>query len=112
MDIVYVGASGTDHLIHFLADGDRPILEIYVDEKDVVDEQDGQQMLRIRINGIGRPLDDIQPTRGTTHTLAKIDENGVETRICVTCLARYIVPRIATMLARVYVPKDVTANQG
>lgn len=95
MDIKHITKNGQRHVFHFLADGNRPVLEIYVDESTDTDAK-----LPILINGVGKGPDDIQQTKGTTHA----DVSGDKTRICMNCLAKYIVPRIATLMARVYVP--------
>lgn len=104
-DLRYVGSSDNRHLFHFLADGDRPALEIYVNAKP------GEDKLPIFINAVGAPLDDMQETKGLTHMTSKLDTDvdgaplGVTPLVCINCLAGYIVPRIHTLMTRVYVPK-------
>lgn len=109
MNITYVGANGSDHLFHFLADGDRPVLEIYVDENAASNSD--KPNLPIRINGVGHPLDNVQVTKGLTHAepvhAVKDGQDGIELHICVGCLASYVLPRIVTLMARVYVPTVV-----
>lgn len=109
--IMYVGENAGSHLFHFLADGDRPVLEIYVDVKDVTDfEAD----LPIYINGVGRPLDDRQITKGLTRlTMAlspSTDDTDVPDGMQIVpdprLIAIYVVERIHTLMARVYVPKQ------
>lgn len=107
--LAYVGENAGSHLFHFLADGDRPVLEIYVDVKDTTD-MDAE--LPIYINGVGKPLDDRQATKGVTK-LAMIespaDADGIPSGIMVIpdlrFVAIYVVERIHTLMARVYVPK-------
>lgn len=106
MDLVHVGKNGNDHLIHFTGDGDRPLLEIYVEEKP----NDIDAKLPIRINGVGHPLDNVQVTAGLSHVTVSADENGVTKSVCLNCIATYVVPRIHTLMGRVYVPK-VTADK-
>ena len=109
--LAYVGENAGSHLFHFLADGDRPVLEIYVDVKNPTDME---AELPIYINGVGRPLDDRQITRGVTK-LAMVespptDDTEVPSGIMVIpdlrYVAVYVVERIHTLMARVYVPKQ------
>lgn len=104
VDIIHAGSSGTRHLFYVRADGDRPVLEIYVDEC-----AEGA-MSPIRVNGVGRPLDDAQLTKGLTHTVINITEQGATPIICVGCMARYVGPRVVTLMARVYVPREPAIN--
>lgn len=99
MDITYVGTSGggSFELYHFLADGNRPVLEILVDRDD-----------KIWICKIGEDMP--QVTKGEVHRhlneeLAPVI--GVEnaTEVCLGSIAAYVVPRIATLMARVYCPR-------
>lgn len=103
MDIKHVSKNGARHTFHYLADGDRPVLVIYVDESPEADAK-----LPILINGVGKGPDDIQQTKGVTHAAVQVSEDGAKPYICINCLARYVVPRIGTLMARVYVPTEVT----
>lgn len=107
--LAYVGENAGSHLFHFLADGDRPVLEIYVDVKDITDMTAD---LPIYINGVGRPLDDRQITKGLarlTMVESPADADGIPTGIMIVpdprLVAIYVVERIHTLMARVYVPK-------
>lgn len=92
MDVTYVGKSEGDYfdLFHFLADGDRPVLEVLVDPYD--------QIWICGVTGLSIP----QVTLGKTHRHSIVD--GVEPVICLKSVATYVVPRIATLMARVYCP--------
>lgn len=105
----YVGENAGSHLFHFLADGDRPVLEIYVDVKDLTDFNTD---LPIYINGVGRPLDDRQITKGITRlTMVEgpEDSDGLPSGVQIVpdprLVAVYVIERIHTLMARVYVPK-------
>lgn len=106
--IAYVSVNGTDHKFHFIADGGRPVLEIYVDAKP------GDLFLPIRINAVGAPPDAAQATKGMTvmaHIVTSEDgdtPDGILSVPDMEPIASYIVPRIATMMARVYVPTSDT----
>lgn len=97
----YLGVHGGDHVFNGMADGDRPVIVIYVKDSDDDDEQ-----LPIRINGVGNPPDDVQETHGITHMTAEITDDGVTRMPCIKCIAGYMIPRIATMMARVYIPQS------
>lgn len=109
--LAYVGENSGSHLFHFLADGDRPVLEIYVDVKDTTDFE---AELPIYINGVGRPLDDRQVTKGVTKlTMVEGPATGdteVPDGVMIVpdprFVALYVVERIHTLMARVYVPKQ------
>lgn len=112
--IDYVGTNplGYDEF-HLMADGNsdgsdrRPVLGIYVDTDD-----------RIWISGVSDALN-FQSTNGTVHRhdmdeIAAADPEmatmmdlcgAVHNGICMGALAAYVVPRVATLMARVYVPK-------
>lgn len=108
----YIGMVGTQHQINFLADGDRPVLEIYVDAPDTDLDKDRV----IHIKGVGKPLDDMQSTHGITRLMliaepTKADEvipDGLKIVPNLELVALYVIPRIHTLMARVYVPKGVT----
>lgn len=111
--LAYVGEknAGT-HLFHFLADGDRPVLEIYVDVKNTTD-MDAE--LPIYINGVGKPMSDRQITKGLTR-LTIIESGTSDTEVPsgimiipdMRYIAIYVIERVHTLMARVYVPKDIT----
>lgn len=107
-DITYVGKSEGDYfdLFHLLADGDangdnrRPVLEILVspDDKIWIAGVDG--------HGNGIP----QETNGEVHrhTDDQLEAAGIDTQyVCLGAVASYVVPRIATLMGRVYCPKSV-----
>jgi hypothetical protein len=109
-DIVYVDEIRDDltgmsiwSRFHYLDDGLRPIMEILVDWKG-----------NIWVAGIDTEIthDSVLPvlTKGMTHrhvddALAKElgEENASE--VCRDGLITYVLPRIATLMARCYVPK-------
>jgi len=103
MDITYVGRSEGDYfdLYHFLADGQRPVLEILIDPANAI--------WVAGVTGLSVP----QVTKGQVHRhtdeelAAAIGEDNATT-ICLGSIAAYVVPRIATLMARVYCP--VTEN--
>lgn len=109
--IAYVGENAGSHLFHFLADGDRPVLEIYVDVKDATDFE---AELPIYINGVGHPLDNRQITKGLTKLVMmgspSTDDTDVPDGVQIVpdprYVAIYVVERIHTLMARVYVPKQ------
>jgi len=101
-DITYVGKSEGDYfeLFHYLADGNRPVLEILVspDDKIWISGVDG--------HGNGIP----QETKGEAHrhTDDELEAVGIDTKyVCLGAVAAYVVPRIATLMGRVYCPKSV-----
>jgi hypothetical protein len=97
VDITYVGKSEGDYfdLFHFMADGDRPVLEILVSPDN--------KIWVAGMTGLSIP----QETKGTVHR-HKDDEFeavGIDTEhVCLGSIAGYVVPRIATLMARVYCP--------
>lgn len=106
--IAYVGETKGRHKFHFLADGDRPVLEVYV---DLADTKPGVEEMPIYINGIDFPEQKMQVTKGLTKMIpvAQVDDDGIPDGVTVVpdpaLIVAYIVPRTATMMARVYVPK-------
>lgn len=112
--IDYVGTNplGYDEF-HLMADGNsdgsdrRPVLEIYVAQDN-----------KIWIAGVEKP-ETFQATNGTVHRhdmdeIAAVDPEmatmmdlcgAVHNGICMGALTAYVIPRIATLMARVYVPK-------
>lgn len=105
-NITFVETIGTRHTFHCLADGGRPVLVVYVDDVPGASEQ-----LPILIGAVGADPSSAQSTLGVTHADVKPitdpsgDVIGVERRVCVKHIARYVVPRTATLMARIYVPK-------
>jgi hypothetical protein len=94
MNMQYVGENAGMFKIYFLADGDRPVLEISVMKTDG----------SVKVGRVDGPLDDILATKGMTHIVDVITENGASKLPCMNCLAVYVVPRIVTLMARVYAP--------
>jgi hypothetical protein len=100
----YVGkGENNSDIFHCIADGNRPVLEI------AVDVQDNIWIGRVGVSGF-----QMQMTKGKIHRhpLDESDEilsqaliGEPPTDVCVDSIAQYIVPRIATMMARVYCPK-------
>lgn len=101
MNIKHAGQVNGRHRFDVLADGNRPVLEVFVNEST-----DEDARLPIFVKGVGKGLDDLQATKGTTHAVVKIDESGAQVWICVNCMVRYLVPRLVTLMARVYVPTN------
>lgn len=105
--IAYVNTVGTRHTFYCLADGDRPVLAVYVD--DVPGAGDELPILIGHVNG---DPSTIQETKGTARadvvpvTDAVGDVIGLDRRVCLKSIAAYVVPRTATMMARVYVPTN------
>ena len=105
MDLMLANVDGIRHIFHIMADGDRPILEIHVDATP------GAETLPILINAVGAPVENAQRTKGLTviDSIPSTDSDGMPTGMTaipnVMGIASYIVPRIHTMMARVYVPK-------
>lgn len=91
-------SAGTTHVFDCTADGDRTIMYV------VVEDVTGAEELVIKIMPIGFSVDQAQDTLGRTHVNVALDENGAQRHVCSNCIATYIVPRTATMLARLYVP--------
>ena len=104
MNLTYAGKDNENNsdIFHFLADGNRPVLQI------VVDSQDRMWIGPVKCLGW-----EMQLTKGTVHRhpTDEADEilanamNLPVTDICMDAVVNYIVPRIATMMARVYCPK-------
>jgi hypothetical protein len=100
MDITYVRQDGNFEVFHYLADGNRPVLNILVDTLD-----------QIWIAAVEPPLNYVtntpQLTKGVAHrhTDEVLQTMGVTLEtVCLQSIAAYIVPRIGTMMARVYCP--------
>jgi hypothetical protein len=111
--IDYVGTNLRYDEFHLMADGNsdgsdrRPVLEIYVAQDN-----------KIWIAGVEKP-ETFQATNGEVHrhdmddiaaadpeTAMLMDLCGaVHNGICMGALTAYVIPRIATLMARVYVPK-------
>jgi hypothetical protein len=109
-NVVYVDSiAKTDcieHLFRCLADGDRPVLDV------IVIETPGTKEMPILIKAVGASRNLAQETKGITHgepvMAVKNGLDGLMIVPCIKCIVNYIVPRTATMMARVYVPKDIT----
>lgn len=108
-DITYAGQSdgGTFELFHLMADGDsdgqnrRPVLEILVDAEDKI------WVAGVPSATVGLPATLPQVTKGTVHrhTDEQLEVAGIDTSyVCLGAVAAYVVPRIATLMARVYCP--------
>lgn len=95
MDLTYVGKSDGDYfeLFHFLADGNRPVLEVLVAPDDIIWVSG--------VHGMMMP----QSTKGKAHRHAPAE--GLEPVICLKSLALYVAPRIATLMGRVYCPNEL-----
>lgn len=112
-DITYAGKSEGDYfdLFHLMADGSsdgenrRPVLEILISPDD-----------KIWIAGVdGYGVMVPQETNGKVHrhTDEEFEAKGIDTEyVCLGAVAGYIVPRIATMMARVYCPKAKENGNG
>lgn len=101
MDITYVGKSEGDYfdLFHYLSDGNRPVMEILVSPDNVI------WIAGTGGYGVGVP----QETKGVVHrhTDDELEAVGIDTEyVCLGAIAAYVVPRIATLMARVYCPKS------
>lgn len=98
-DITYVGKSDGDYfdLFHYLSDGNRPVLEILVSPDN--------EIYVAGVGGYGQLVP--QLTKGTVHrhTDEQLEQAGIDTEyVCLGAVASYVVPRIATLMARVYCP--------
>lgn len=99
MDITYVGKSNGDYfeVFHYLADGDRPVMEILVCPDD--------KIWISATNGLSIP----QETKGAVHRHVdeQLEAAGIDTEyVCLGAIAAYVVPRIGTLMARVYCPQQ------
>ena len=105
--IVVIGSTVT-HKFHMLADGNRPVLDVYV--ADMIN----QEKMPILINRHGAPFADTLKTLGETHAdvqLTVVDgQEGLTRTMCEACIVTYIVPRTATMMARVYLPQPMNVE--
>jgi hypothetical protein len=102
-DIMYVGKSEGDYfeLFHYLADGNRPVLEILINPDNEI------WVAGVSGFGVGIP----QLTKGTVHRHKdeQLEDAGIDTEhVCLRAIASYVVPRIATLMARVYCPNVKT----
>jgi len=99
MDLTYVGKSAGDYfdLFHFLADGNRPVLEVLVDPEDTI--------WICGVNGLSIP----QETKGKAHRHEIVE--GVEGVICLKAVATYVIPRAPALMARVYCPIETKQEQ-
>lgn len=103
-DITYVGKSDGDYfeLFHLLADGTngenrRPVLEIAVSPDDKI------WVAGVGGYGVGVP----QETKGVVHRHKDegFEDLGIDTEhVCLGSVMAYVVPRVATLMARVYCP--------
>ena len=96
-----MGRSEGDYfeLFHYLADGDRPVLEILVDPD--------MRIWVAAVTGLSVP----QVTDGLTHRHvdAEFEALGIDTTYtCLGGIAAYVRPRIADLMARVYCPASQT----
>jgi hypothetical protein len=105
-DMMYVGRSEGDYfeVFHYLADdqskerdgsGNRPVLEILVCPEN--------KIWIAGVNGLSIP----QETNGRAHRHIdpQLEDAGIDTEhVCIASIIKYIVPRAATMMARVYCP--------
>lgn len=106
MDITYVGKSNGDYfdLFHYLSDGNRPVMEILVSPDNVI------WIAGTCGYGVGVP----QETKGRVHrhTDDELEAAGIDTAyVCLGAIAAYVVPRIATLMARVYCPTSEKLNE-
>lgn len=88
------------HTVIFYADGDRPILKVFVDEND--------DLHQIYVQAVNAPKSEAQPTKGVAKFVSHVSETGVQLLLDPKSVINYVVPRIVTLMARVYVPKNVT----
>jgi hypothetical protein len=105
MDITYVGKSEGSYfdLFHYLADGNRPVLELLVCPEN--------KIWIAATTGLSVP----QETKGVVHRHKdeELEAAGVDTEyICHGSIAAYVVPRIGTLMARVYCPAATKENHG
>jgi hypothetical protein len=100
----YVGMKGNLHHMECLADGGRVVLDVYVDDAPVMTEESGERNAKIYINRAGGGLEDMQVTFGMTHIVTMPEGDGLLRFPCPMCVASYIGPRTATMMARIYLP--------
>lgn len=112
-DITYVGKSEGESfdLFHYLADGNRPVLEILVDSDDkiwiaAVPTEYGPLLATLPQQTKG------EAHRHTDEQLAQAIGFENATTICIGAIAAYVVPRIATLMARVYCPATPITVKG
>ena len=111
-DITYVGKSEGESfdLFYLMADGGRPVLEILVDS-------DNKIWVAAVPTGYGSLLATLpQQTKGEAHRhtdeqLAEAIGYDNATEICLGAIAAYVVPRIATLMARVYCPMEKSLSE-
>ena len=98
MCITYVGRSGGDYfdLFHVLSEDDeRPVLEILVSPDNVI--------WIAGVTGLSVPRE--TDGRVHRHRDAQLEEHGIDTEyVCLGSVAAFVRPRIAELMARVYVP--------
>ena len=105
MNLTYVGKDESDNdLFHYLADGNRPVMVIAVQPHNdsvwigPVDAK-GWQMQKTKGVVHRHPLDE------SDEILSQAILGVSATDVCVGSIMQYILPRIATMMARVYCPQ-------
>ena len=111
--IEWVSKTAGWHTFHCLADDMRPIMALFVNEND---PDCAIWIGDIRMaHMIGETWNFAQITKGRTHLHVDHDitDEGVtrHVRVCPGPIVQYIVPRSATMMARVYVPADTVQIQ-
>lgn len=103
MDITYEGVSQGWEKFYFRADGDRPVLEILIPGNDriyVASVKDGDPVVYETMGMVHR------------HTDEALEAAGIDTQyICLGSVKSYVVPRIATLMARVYCPSTPVKTQ-
>lgn len=98
MDLTYAGEKNGFELFHLLSDGDRPVLEVLIDQEDAVWVAATDTTLVTALP---------QRTKGVVHrhTDADLEALGIDSKhVCLGAVAAYVVPRAVTLMARVYCP--------
>jgi hypothetical protein len=98
VDITYVGKSDGDYfdLFHVIVDG-RPVMEILVCPENTV--------WVAGVSGFGVAVP--QQTAGVVHRHRDewFEQNGIDSEhVCLGSIRAFVVPRIASLMARVYCP--------
>lgn len=111
-DITYVGRSEGDYfeLFHLMADGEtgtglyrRPVLEILVDPTNSI--------WIAGVGGYGVLVPQITDGRAHRHQDEEFEALGIDTNhVCLGSIVAYIIPRVATFMARVYCPAPARQN--
>lgn len=105
MDVTYVGKSEGDYfeLFHYLADGDRPVLEILVDPES--------RVWIAGVTGLSIPQDTGKKVH--RHRDEELEAHGIDTEhVCTGGITIITALNIVDWMARVYCPKAKESGNG